>query len=103
MVVVMNPSEGKPSMGKFIRDFAAGTRLGRDLAKTVFQIHAVDAKGEVVVARKLTRGRIVPLFAELPPRAAAMEARVRSPRTAAPPASAAACASARRRDRRNDA
>jgi transposase len=74
MVVVTNPSEGKPSMGKSIRNIAAVTRVGLDLAKKVFQVHAVDAKGEVVVARKLARGRLVAFFAELPPCVVAMEA-----------------------------
>ena len=59
MVVVNTPSEGKPSMGKSIGNLTAVTRVGLDLAKNVFQVHAVDAKGEVVVARKLTRGRLV--------------------------------------------
>jgi hypothetical protein len=53
MVVVNNPSEGKPSMGRSIGNLAAVTRVGLDLAKKVFQVHAVDAKGEIVVARKL--------------------------------------------------
>jgi transposase len=70
----INSSEGKPSMGKSIRNFAAVTRVGLDLAKTAFQVHAVDAKGEVVIARKLTRGRLVAFFAELPRCAVAMEA-----------------------------
>jgi transposase len=41
----------------------------------VFQVHAVDAKGEIVVARKLMRSQLIPLFAELPPCVVAMEAR----------------------------
>ena len=40
-------------MGKSIRNLTAVTRVGLDLAKKVFQVHAVDAKGEIVVARKL--------------------------------------------------
>ena len=44
-------------MGKSIRNFAAVTRIGLDLAKNALQVHAVDAKGEIVVARKLTRPR----------------------------------------------
>src|SRR5271165_2669823 len=74
MVVVETPSEGKPSMGKSIRKFAAVTRVGIDLAKRVFQVHAVDARGEIVVARKLTRSRLVAFFSELPPCVVAMEA-----------------------------
>ena len=47
---------------------------GLDLAKRVFQVHAVDAKGEIVVTRKLTRSRLISFFAELPPFVVAMEA-----------------------------
>ena len=66
MVVVTNPSEGKPSMGKSIKNASSVTRVGLDLAKNVFQVHAVDANGEVVVARKVRRGELIEFFAELP-------------------------------------
>src|SRR3984957_17733581 len=69
-----NPSERKPSMGKSIRNLSTVTRVGLDLAKRVFQVHAVEAKGEIVVARKLTRSQLIPFFAELPPCVVAMEA-----------------------------
>ena len=42
-------------MGKSIQKLSSVTRVGLDLAKRVFQVHAVEAKGEIVVARKLTR------------------------------------------------
>src|SRR6202040_2483069 len=74
MVVVKTPSEGKPSMGKSIRNLSTVTRVGLDLAKRVFQVHAVDARGEIVVARKLTRSQLIRFFAELPPCVVAMEA-----------------------------
>ena len=74
MVVVETPSEGKPSMGKSIRNLSTVTRVGLDLAKNAFQVHAVDATGAIVVARKLMRGRLVPFFAELAPCVVAMEA-----------------------------
>ena len=61
-------------MGKSIRNFAAVTRVGLDLAKNTFQLHGVDAKGEIVVARKLTPNQLIPFFAELPPCVVAMEA-----------------------------
>ena len=61
-------------MGKSIRNFAAVTRVGVDLAKNAFQVHGVDAGGEIDVARKLTRGRLVAFFAELPRCLVAMEA-----------------------------
>ena len=41
--------KGKPSMGRSIRNLTSVTRVGLDLAKRVFQVHAVDAKGEIVV------------------------------------------------------
>ena len=49
-------------MGKSIRNFATVTRVGLDLAsvKRVFQVHAVDANGEIVVARKLARAQLIP-------------------------------------------
>jgi hypothetical protein len=50
MVVVINPSEGKPSIGKSIRNLTAVTRVGLDLAKNAFQVHAVDATGAIVCA-----------------------------------------------------
>jgi hypothetical protein len=50
MVVVETPSEGRPSTDKSIQRLSAVTRIGLDLAKKVFQVHAVDANGEIVVA-----------------------------------------------------
>ena len=41
--------------------------VGLDLAKSVFQVHAVDADGEVVVRRRLRRARVLPLFATVEP------------------------------------
>jgi hypothetical protein len=75
MVVVETPSEGKPSMGKSIQKLSSVTRVGLDLAKRVFQVHAVDAIGEIVAARKLARGRLVGFFSELPRCVVAMAAR----------------------------
>jgi transposase len=61
-------------MGKSVQKLSSVTRLGLDLAKKVFQVHAVDANGKIVVARKLARGRLVGFFSELPPCVVAMEA-----------------------------
>src|SRR5580704_12544694 len=61
-------------MAKPSRNLSTVTRVGLDLAKRVFQVHAVGAKGEIVVARKLTRSQLIPFFAELPPCVVAMEA-----------------------------
>ncbi len=43
------------------------TTIGLDLAKKVFQIHAVDASGAVVLRRALRRGKVLEFFAKLPP------------------------------------
>jgi transposase len=40
--------------------------IGLDLAKSVFQVHGIDAEGEVVLRRRLSRTKLVPFFAELP-------------------------------------
>lgn len=50
------------------------TLIGIDLAKNVFQLHGVDDNGRKVFDRKLTRGQVVPFFANLPSCAVAMEA-----------------------------
>lgn len=41
------------------------TTVGLDIAKSVFQVHGVDATGEVVLKRRLTRARVVPFFEKL--------------------------------------
>jgi transposase len=48
--------------------------IGLDLAKQVFQIHAVDERGEVVVRKQLSRGQMASYFAKLPPCLVGMEA-----------------------------
>ena len=50
-------------MGKAAENLARVTRIGLDLAKTVFQVHGVDAKGEVVIARELRRGTMLEFLA----------------------------------------
>jgi transposase len=42
------------------------TTIGLDLAKTVFQVHGVDAAGAVVVRRAVRRRQVVEFFAKLP-------------------------------------
>lgn len=39
--------------------------IGLDLAKSVFQVHGVDAAGAVAVRRKLRRGQLMSFFAGL--------------------------------------
>ena len=50
------------------------TTIGIDLAKTVFQVHGVDAVGAAVVKRKLRRGQVLEVFARLDPCLVGMEA-----------------------------
>jgi transposase len=42
------------------------TTVGLDLAKQVFQVHAVDGAGEVVLRKALRRGQVLTFFAGLP-------------------------------------
>ena len=60
--------------GQVYSEMSSVTRLGLDLAKKIFQGHAVDANGEIVVVRKLARGRLVGFFSELPRCVVAIEA-----------------------------
>lgn len=48
--------------------------IGLDLAKSIFQVHAVDASGEIVVRKALRRAQVLPFFAKLPPCLIGMEA-----------------------------
>ena len=41
--------------------------IGLDIAKSVFQVHGVDAAGQVVVRRQLKRRQVLAFFANLPP------------------------------------
>jgi len=43
------------------------TIVGLDLAKSVFQVHAVDNEGYPVVRGKLRRGQVLVFFAGLSP------------------------------------
>ena len=48
--------------------------IGLDIAKNVFQLHGVDAEGEIVVRRKLRRGEMLSFFARLSPCLVGIEA-----------------------------
>ncbi len=52
----------------------AVTTIGLDIAKSIFQVHGVDAEGNVVVRRKLKRRYIVAFFQKLPPCLVGIEA-----------------------------
>jgi transposase len=42
------------------------TTIGLDIAKSVFQVHGIDATGEVIVRRRLSRVRVLGFFEKLP-------------------------------------
>lgn len=50
------------------------TTIGLDLAKSLFQVHGVYARGKVVVAKRLRRDTVLGFFATLPPCVVGMEA-----------------------------
>ena len=41
--------------------------IGLDIAKSVFQVHGVDAAGQLIVRRQLKRRHVLAFFAKLPP------------------------------------
>src|SRR5205809_2590377 len=43
------------------------TTIGLDIAKSVFQVHYVDAAGQVVIRRQLNRRYMLAFFEKLPP------------------------------------
>ena len=50
------------------------TTIGLDIAKSVFQVHAVDAKGNVVLRRQIKRRYVLAFFQNLPPCLVGIEA-----------------------------
>lgn len=42
------------------------TTVGLDIAKSVFQVHGVDAQGRVVLRKRLARAKVLEFFANLP-------------------------------------
>jgi len=50
------------------------TTIGVDLAKSVFQVHGVDAAGETVVVKTLRRGQVLTFFSRLSPCLVGLEA-----------------------------
>jgi hypothetical protein len=49
------------------------TTIGLDIATSVFQVHGVDAAGQVVIRRKLKRRYVLAFFQKLPPCLVGME------------------------------
>jgi hypothetical protein len=50
------------------------TTIGLDIAKSVFQVHGVDAAGNVIIRRQLKRRYVVAFFQKLPPCLVGIEA-----------------------------
>jgi transposase len=50
------------------------TTIGLDIAKSVFQVHGVDAGGELVIRRQLKRRHVLTFFQKLPPCLVGIEA-----------------------------
>jgi len=50
------------------------TTIGLDIAKSVFQVHGVDAEGNVVIRRQLKRRYVMTFFRKLPPCLVGVEA-----------------------------
>ena len=50
------------------------TTIGLDIAKSVFQVHGINADGEAIVRRQLRRSRVLQFFAKLPPCLVGIEA-----------------------------
>ena len=50
------------------------TTVGLDIAKTVFQVHGIDAAGNVIIRRQLRRRHVLAFFQKLPPCLVGIEA-----------------------------
>src|SRR5207302_2466698 len=50
------------------------TTIGLDIAKSVFQVHGIDAQGKVIVRRQLKRRKVIAFFQKLPPCLVGIEA-----------------------------
>ena len=50
------------------------TTIGLDIAKTVFQVHGMDARGQTTLQKRLRRTQLVTFFANLPPCLVGIEA-----------------------------
>ena len=53
------------------------TTIGLDIAKSVFQVHGIDAEGKVVIRRQLERRYVLAFFQKLAPCLVGIEACIR--------------------------
>jgi transposase len=65
-------ADGAVAIGEV--DMQEVTTIGLDIAKSVFQVHGVDAAGKVIIRRKLKRRYVVVFFQKLPPCLVGIEA-----------------------------
>jgi transposase len=52
----------------------ATTTIGLDIAKSVFQVHGIDAEGNVTLRRRVKRRYVLAFFQKLPPCLVGIEA-----------------------------
>src|SRR5271168_2422850 len=50
------------------------TTIGLDIAKSVFQVHGIDAEGTIILRRQLKRRYVLVFFQKLPPCLVGIEA-----------------------------
>ena len=50
------------------------TTIGLDIAKSVFQVHRIDAEGNIVIRRLVKRRYVLAFFQKLPPCLVGIEA-----------------------------
>jgi transposase len=67
VVVIDNHEQEEPSVMQV-------STVGLDLAKNVFQVHAIDEAGAVLVRKALRRRQVMPFFSRLAPCLIGMEA-----------------------------
>jgi hypothetical protein len=72
--MVLSNMKGAPEMGKAKVELNSVTTVGLDLAKHVFQIHALDADGKIVIAKSLRRKDVLSFFDALSPCVVGLEA-----------------------------
>ena len=53
------------------------TTIGLDIAKSVFQVHGIDAEDKVILRRQLKRRYVIAFFQKLPPCLVGIEAALR--------------------------
>jgi transposase len=73
-LALSNIFKGAPQMGKAKVNLNSVTTVGLDLAKHVFQIHAVDVDGRIVITSALRRKDVLSFFGSLPPCIIGLEA-----------------------------